>query len=175
MIALVLAMVVLQNAVPDAVVTPAASLGQSLTGKSDASPLGLGDSSAAFGDVTIEAGCTYGTPGLTSSGFENLSDLSRAVTMPECSGLTAFPVPMLVPVGTFARLSGYPIQLEPGLTGSATHPTFTTEYAPARSFVLEHLVVPSEFKVSAGPKTLAAPIAAHTATVVPPARVPIRR
>jgi hypothetical protein len=172
MIALVFAMVVLQNAAPDAVVTPAASLGQSLAGKSDADPLGLGASPAAFGDVTIEAGCTYGTPALTSSAFENLADLSRTMTMPACTGLAAFPGPMLVPVGTFTRLSGYPIQLEPGLTAVSTHSTFTTEYAPARSFVLEHLIVPSEFKVSAGPNTLAAPTAAHS--VVTPARVPVR-
>lgn len=173
MIAIVFAMVVLGNAVPDAVVTPAASLGQSLAGKSSATPLGLGDSPATFGDVSVQAGCTYGTPELTSSGFENLAQLSRTMTMPECPSPTAFPGPMLVPVGTFGRLPGYPVQLEPGLTASSSHPTFTTEYAPTKTFMLQHLVLPSEFRVSAGPRTLAAPSAAHAPVVT--SRVPIRR
>jgi len=38
--------------------------------------------------------------------------------------------------------------------------------------MLEHLIVPSEFKVSAGPSTLAAPTGARAP--VAPARVPVR-
>lgn len=162
MIAFVLAMITLQSAAPDPTVTPAASIGDRLTGRNTVDTLAPGGS-AAFDNVTVTVGCSYGTPRLGPALFSDATALARTFDTPACASATdpaAFAGTALVPFGltngfgTNALVStlGPGIASEPVLreTGPALS---TAQLGGSRSYVLDRLALPAEMTAPVGPVT----------------------
>jgi hypothetical protein len=171
MIALVVAMIVLQNTDPTPVVTPAASIGQRLTGSSPASSLQGLDTTSPFGDTTIAVGCTYGAPRLGPSLFSDANELARSATMANCTDPAgqSFSSPLAYSGPAFVTL-GRPGFAPTALStvGEPNAPTtFSMNPRPGRSFAIQHLVVPTELRGSAGSPTTAQFHATTTATHAP--------
>ncbi|MBD5633124.1 MAG: hypothetical protein IAI49_01495 [Candidatus Eremiobacteraeota bacterium] len=163
-------MITLQNADPNPVTTPSASIGQRLTGQGSTNALRPLDTTSAFGDVTVTAGCTYGVPRLGTSLLSDVSDLTR-LSMPACADQ---PASLLAPAPPMlgAYFAGPLSIVRPGeaLESNATPNTFTMRRAPAKSFAIEHLALPQEFNSGIG-----APTAARARATAPEARATAAR
>jgi hypothetical protein len=166
MLALVFAMITLQNAAPDPVTTPAASIGQRLTGQAPSSPFDSSDS-AGFGNLTITAGCTYGNGRLGPSFYNDAADLTRTLTQPECTDDALPPTfgTAFVPAGfapsafAWSRVSapssaaGQPVSLTTTSLRSGA-PSFSNISEGAKTtYVLQRLTLPKEFTTPVGPVT----------------------
>ena len=172
MIALVFAMVTLQNAAPDPTVSAAPSLAQRLTGQGPTSPLQSQD--AGFGNLTITAGCTYGTPRFSPSFYQNATDLVRPLTQPQCadqdssiSAASAFgPTGFAYALPT--SLISTPTSLQ--TTKLSPVPANTFVMAPREAthpYILQHLALPAEFTTPNGPVTaIHATTPTRTATTI---------
>jgi len=164
MLALVFAMITLQNAAPDPVTTPAASIGQRLTGQAPASPFDSSDS-AGFGDLKITAGCTYGNGRLGPSFYNDASDLTRTLTEPQCTddalpsafGTSFVPSAFAPSAYLWSRAltspAGVPVTLETTQL-RATGPAFTNiSRGASTTYVLQRLTLPKEFTTPVEPVT----------------------
>ncbi len=172
MFALVLAMVTLQNSAPDASATPSSAIASKLPGAPQTTGLQSTDTASGFGNITVTAGCTYGAPRLGPSLANDLGDLTRTFSAPQCTdatpiGLGAFGPSAYVlggPLGNspfyrFASPSNVsrtfaPLEIESPSRAPATAATFTLPARPSAR-VLEHFALPSEFSGGAGPLTIA--------------------
>lgn len=166
MLALVFAMVTLQNAAPDPVTTPSASIGQRLTGQAPASPFDSSDS-AGFGNLTITAGCTYGNGRLGTSFYNDAADLTRTLTEPQCTddalpsafGSSFVPVGFAPSAYVWSRVlapssaAGVPVGLQTTSLRS-TSPTFSNgSDGASTTYVLQRLTLPKEFTTPVEPVT----------------------
>jgi len=164
MLALVFAMVILQNAAPDPATTPAASIGQRLTGQAPTSPFDSSDS-AGFGNLTITAGCTYGNGRLGPSLYNDAADLTRTLTQPECTDDalpsafgTSFAPSAFAPAAylwsrALSSPAGVPITLQT-TQSHASSPTFTNlAHGASTTYVLQRLTLPKEFTTPVEPAT----------------------
>ena len=181
MLVIVFAMITLQNADPTPATTPAASIGQRLTGQASGTGLQGLDTSSPLGDVTITAGCTYGAPRLGPSLFGDASDLTRTFTQPQCAdqsaGLLA-PLPLNFaafgpPAGFYTAPLQTPLLHMPASAGVTT--TFTLPASPTRSYTLQHLALPQEFNGGVGTTGLQVHASVPATAAATTHTVPLRR
>jgi hypothetical protein len=173
MMTLVLAMITLQSVPPEAVATPAASIGDRLTGRNATDSLAPGDP-ASFGQVSLTVGCTYGTPHLGPALLSDVAALSRTFDAPACSNATgpaSFAGTALVPLGFYEGLRTNAPFAAPVLT--VTEPSsFTQMHVGSHPYVIDRLALPAEMTAGAGPASafhVHAPV--HS---IPVRRVPVR-
>lgn len=166
MLEIVLAMVTLSNTAPDSVATPSAAISSRLPGAASATGLqGQGlDTSAGFGSVTVNVGCSYGAPRLGPAYINDIAGLTRTLSTPACADAApmTFGNPLTGPLGfvPFYRFSQSPLtiaqpsaQLDLPMRDVDTASTFTL---PARSSVriLDHFKLPAEFRGGVGNATI---------------------
>jgi hypothetical protein len=149
MLAIVFAMITLQNAAPDPTATAAASIGQRLTGQAPATGLLQGiDTTSPLGDMKVTVGCTYGAPRLGSNLLSDTTDLTRFSEAPCDPSSQANLVPGLgAPTGFafYQPLLLAPRAGTPGTAGAFALPSsFTMDRQPARSYAIQHLALPRE-------------------------------
>ncbi len=166
---LVLAMITLQSVPPDAVATPAASIGDRLTGRNASDSLAPGDA-AGFGQVSLTVGCTYGTPHLGQALFSDVAALSRTFEAPACANTTD-PAPFagtaLAPLGFYEGLRTNALFAPPVLV--VPEPSFTQmHFGGSHAYVIDRLAIPAEMTAGAGPAS-----AFHVQA--PAHSVPVRR
>jgi hypothetical protein len=158
MFALVLAMVTLTNAAPDAVATPSSAIANRLPGSASATGLAPLDTTSPLGSITVTTGCSYGSQRLGQAYPTDFADLTRTPSAPACDDQTSSGFGTGLPLSAgYVPLYGFVRPTFDNARDGSTASTVSTFTLPARmSFrPFPHVAQPTDFRASAGPATAA--------------------
>ena len=133
MLAFLLAVMNLPDLDPEPVTTPAAHIGQRLSGDSDAVAAAL-RSPASIGDVNIAPVCSFGATPLASDLLGDVSSFARPLTSPQCglSGLNSSAVWSAGP-SLFLPFAGGAAPFVPAFSQRVSVPVLRAPFAGANT------------------------------------------